>query len=136
MARTFARFCFKYVMSGMTRSTPSNSDSGNIIPASMTIMSSPNRRAIMFIPNSPKPPRGITVRECDELLFNETLFNEASSPKRVAESYHRAVASNGRPRSINDRWTQMKTYLLRPLRRFLWYRHFSDGPELALSEGH
>jgi hypothetical protein len=31
----------------------------------------------MFIPNSPRPPRGTTVREL------ELLFNEASSPIRV-----------------------------------------------------
>src|SRR5579863_5619128 len=47
----------------MTMSTPSNSCSGNIRPASITIMSSPQRRAIMFIPNSPKPPRGIASNE-------------------------------------------------------------------------
>src|ERR1700747_3303363 len=39
-------------------STPSNSDSGNISPASITIMSSPQRRAMQFMPNSPSPPRG------------------------------------------------------------------------------
>src|SRR3954447_7101619 len=41
-------------------STPSSSASGNIMPASMTMMSSPYRRAIEFIPNSPRPPNGIT----------------------------------------------------------------------------
>src|SRR5258708_9694578 len=40
-------------------STPSNSASGNIRPASITIMSSPQRTAMQFIPNSPRPPRGI-----------------------------------------------------------------------------
>ena len=30
------------------------------MPASMTMMSSPYRSAIEFIPNSPSPPRGIT----------------------------------------------------------------------------
>src|SRR5229473_6507586 len=71
-------------MSGITRSTPSNSDSGNIIPASTTRMSSPNRNAIMFIPNSPSPPRGITVSDC--LL----LLNEGFSPQPNSESYHTA----------------------------------------------
>src|SRR5579883_3288900 len=40
-------------------STPSSSDSGNIIPASITMMSSPYRKAIEFIPNSPSPPIGM-----------------------------------------------------------------------------
>src|SRR5580698_7971283 len=47
-------------MSGTTISTPSNSASGNMSPASMTMMSSPKRTAMQFIPNSPSPPRGMT----------------------------------------------------------------------------
>src|ERR1700674_1545072 len=70
----------------MTRSTPSNSDSGNIMPASMTMMSSPRRKTIMFMPNSPRPPRGMAVRDCEDLL------NEASTPRRERESYHRTPA--------------------------------------------
>src|ERR1700687_2854165 len=66
----------------MTRSTPSNSDSGNIMPASMTMMSSPNCNANMFMPNSPRPPRGMAVRD------SELLLNEASTPGRKRESYH------------------------------------------------
>src|SRR5258707_519242 len=72
----------------MTRSTPSNSDSGNIMPASMTIMSSPSRSAIMFMPNSPRPPRGMAVRDC------EVLLNDASAPGRKRESYHRILGSH------------------------------------------
>src|SRR6185437_6907080 len=45
-------------MSGTTISTPSSSASGNIRPPSMTMMSSPQRTAMQFIPNSPRPPRG------------------------------------------------------------------------------
>src|SRR5919108_2347708 len=47
-------------MSGTTMSTPSSSDSGNMRPASMTMMSSPQRTAMQFMPNSPSPPRGTT----------------------------------------------------------------------------
>src|SRR5206468_159529 len=47
-------------MSGTTMSTPSSSDSGNMRPASMTMMSSPQRTAMQFMPNSPRPPSGIT----------------------------------------------------------------------------
>src|SRR5882762_10224055 len=74
-------------MSGMTRSTPSSSDSGNIMPASMTRMSSPTRRAIMFIPNSPRPPSGMAVRDCAGLL------NEDLSPQCNRESYHSGADS-------------------------------------------
>src|SRR6266851_2020398 len=69
-------------MSGMTRSTPRSSDSGNIMPASMTIMSSPSRRPIMFMPNSPRPPSGMAVRDCAGLLKKEV------SPQCNRESYH------------------------------------------------
>src|SRR3972149_5698781 len=47
-------------MSGMTRSTPSISSSGNIRPQSTTTMSSPHSMAIIFLPISPRPPRGMT----------------------------------------------------------------------------
>src|SRR6267143_60083 len=45
-------------MSGMTRSMPSISSSGNIRPASTTTMSLPCSIAIMFLPISPTPPNG------------------------------------------------------------------------------
>src|SRR5687767_12017323 len=57
--RTFALFSRRYVMSGMTRSMPSISSSGNIRPASTTTMSSPCSMASMFLPISPTPPRGM-----------------------------------------------------------------------------
>src|SRR3990170_3251379 len=44
----------------MTRSTPSISSSGNMRPASTMMRSSPSSKAIMFLPISPRPPRGIT----------------------------------------------------------------------------
>src|SRR3989304_10136846 len=47
-------------MSGMTRSTPSISSSGNMRPASTMVRSSPSSKTIMFLPISPRPPRGIT----------------------------------------------------------------------------
>src|SRR5262249_4439355 len=45
---------------GMIRSTPSWSGSGNITPASMRIVVSSHDTAIMFMPNSPTPPSGMT----------------------------------------------------------------------------
>src|SRR3989337_2882296 len=44
----------------MTRSTPSLSSSGNMRPASTMMRSSPSSKTIMFLPISPRPPRGIT----------------------------------------------------------------------------
>src|SRR5215472_14348833 len=77
-------------MSGITRSTPRSSDSGNIMPASMTMMSSPSRNTIMFIPNSPSPPRGKAVSDWADLLavLAGVLLNEESAPARKRESYH------------------------------------------------
>src|SRR5438094_8672617 len=49
-------------MSGITRSMPSISSSGNMRPASMTTMSSPCSSASMFLPISPTPPSGMTRR--------------------------------------------------------------------------
>ena len=42
----------------MIRSTPSWSGSGNMTPASMRIVVSSHDTAIMFMPNSPRPPSG------------------------------------------------------------------------------
>src|SRR5439155_25491961 len=44
----------------MIRSTPSSSGSGNITPASTTIVVSPHVSASMFMPNSPSPPSATT----------------------------------------------------------------------------
>src|SRR5712692_2164497 len=46
-------------MSGITRSMPSISSSGNMRPASTTTMSSPCSTASMFFPISPTPPSGM-----------------------------------------------------------------------------
>ena len=53
-----------HAMSGITRSTPSISCSGNISPVSMTTMSSPQLSAIMLRPISPRPPSGIKRELC------------------------------------------------------------------------
>src|SRR3972149_11982120 len=47
-------------MSGITSSTTSISSSGNMRPASTMMRSSPSSKTIMFLPISPRPPRGIT----------------------------------------------------------------------------
>src|SRR5581483_716363 len=63
-------------MSGTTMSTPSSSSSGNMRPASMTMMSSPKRRARQFMPNSPSPPRGMicSLSEAMNLQFRAVLL--------------------------------------------------------------
>src|SRR3990172_6613781 len=47
-------------MSGITRSTPSISASGNMRPTSTTMRSSAYSKTIMLLPISPSPPRGMT----------------------------------------------------------------------------
>src|SRR5512146_1918461 len=54
-------------------STPSNSDSGNMRPASITMMSSPQRTAMQFMPNSPRPPRGMRRSFPDGIVANQML---------------------------------------------------------------
>jgi len=49
----------------------------------------------MFIPNSPRPPRGIAARDCEVVLV---LLKEKSAPDVPNESYHsgmRSVAGAG-----------------------------------------
>src|SRR3979490_2507445 len=81
-------------MSGMTRSTPRSLDSGNIMPPSMTMMSSPTRRAIIFMPNSPRPPSGMAVRDCAGLLKKDL------SPQCNRESYHSREGSMFTARTV------------------------------------
>ena len=52
-------FLCRYVISGITRSTPSISSSGNDKPQSTTIISSSYSNTVMFFPTSCNPPNGI-----------------------------------------------------------------------------
>src|SRR5438874_10805771 len=60
------------------------------MPASMTMRSSPSRNTIMFMPNSPSPPRGMAVRVCVVLCaaLLGVLLNETSTPQPKRASYH------------------------------------------------
>src|SRR5258705_9432034 len=58
-ALTLAFRSRRYVTSGMTRSMPNISSSGNMRPQSMTTMSSPYSMTYMFLPISPTPPSGM-----------------------------------------------------------------------------
>ena len=55
----FSSFLCKYVISGITKSTPSISSSGNDKPQSTTIISSSYSNTVMFFPTSWSPPSGI-----------------------------------------------------------------------------
>src|SRR5689334_24979725 len=59
----------------------------------MTIMSSPSCSTIMFMPNSPSPPRGIAVSECAVLLG--VLLKETLTPQRKRASYRTAEIREG-----------------------------------------
>ena len=59
--RIFSRFPIRYVMSGITRSTPSISSLGKTLPQSTTMMSSSYSNTYMFLPISSTPPRD-TIR--------------------------------------------------------------------------
>ena len=48
-----------YVKSGITQSTPGMFSSGKLMPQSTIIMSPPYSIAVMFLPISPMPPKGI-----------------------------------------------------------------------------
>src|SRR5262249_24301131 len=84
--------------------------SGNIMPASMTMMSSPKRSAIMFMPNSPRPPRGIAKRDCEDLL------KEISAPVVNKESYHSGAEERHLGHAKNESWKH-PSYSLEPVKR-------------------
>src|SRR5215218_1356967 len=82
-ALTLSLFSLRYVMSGITRSIPNISSSGNISPQSMTTMSSPYSNTYMFLPISPTPPRGMIRREWLGVAIRGECF-----PSRWSEDGH------------------------------------------------
>ena len=58
---TLLIFSLRYDTSGITRSIPSMSSSGNASPQSTTIILSSDSKAVMFIPICSRPPNGITL---------------------------------------------------------------------------
>src|SRR3954465_4518646 len=78
-------------MSGTMISTPSSSSSGNMMPASTTMIEPSQRKAIMCIPNSPSPPRGITssvlsvfISVHDSIIQTVKVFHREILGTRVA----------------------------------------------------
>src|SRR5215213_4747490 len=71
--------CLRYVKSGRTKSIPGISSSGNAIPASTRRMPLPPRTAVIFLPISPKPPRGTTCKVLS-LSSSDYLLLQADQP--------------------------------------------------------
>ncbi len=67
---TFLMFSFKYVTSGITKSIPNISSSGNDKPQSTTMMESSNSNAVIFIPICSNPPKGIIFTPLSDNSFN------------------------------------------------------------------
>src|ERR671937_2464535 len=84
-------------MSGMTRSMPSISSSGNMSPASMMTMSSPHSRASMFLPISPTPPSGMIRRGA--LAKERDLLGR---PRLGLLGHRRGGEEEGEGREIGD----------------------------------
>src|SRR5688572_240866 len=79
-------------------------------PASMTIVVSPHETAIMFIPNSPRPPRGTTSSVADDTSGTADWFMRCPAiGKLVIVTRNR----NGRPgrQKLREsgRWEGLKT---------------------------
>src|SRR5208337_5457333 len=80
-------------------STPSNSASGNMSPASMTMMSSPQRMAMQFMPNSPSPREAqlealLASVSFDASTGEHTGFQRAEAPKQWNRLYWREHGTN------------------------------------------
>src|SRR4029077_11294587 len=77
-------------------STPRSSASGNIRPASMTMMSSPQRTAMQFMPNSPSPPRGTSCNFPDGIRGTDasTGYDELSARTRSSPLFCHPVAQD------------------------------------------
>src|SRR3954463_9400746 len=74
----------------MIRSTPSSSGSGNITPASTTIVVSAQLSASMFMPNSPSPPRGTTssIKNRNASTVLDLFLAERSRVGSAADAAH------------------------------------------------
>src|SRR3954462_5384759 len=78
-------------------STPSSSLSGNMRPASMTMMSSPQRTAMQFMPNSPSPPRG-TTWSLPAGIRRDVRTEDANTPPERLQELPQRVGDHGRRR--------------------------------------
>src|SRR5215217_7713376 len=105
MALTSSLWSMRYPMSGMMTSTPRSSSSGNMIPASTTMIVPLQRNAIMCIPNSPRPPSGMTSiltgliihtkKFVDRQRFGADIDGNSGTAKNVGEVVLRTVRKNG-----------------------------------------
>src|SRR6202011_4166497 len=99
MPRTCAARSTSQLMSGITRSTPSISCSGNIRPESTTMMSSAHEIAIMLRPISPRPPSATSVSlpPIALLLLKERQLIEV---RRFRQDGHGGAANLYAPRLL------------------------------------
>src|SRR5438034_8342522 len=83
----------------MIRSTPSSSGSGNMTPASTTIVVSSHVSASMFMPNSPTPPSATTssIKEQESQTRPDEL--QAEQVRRGEPHGRRLVRLLGAPES-------------------------------------
>src|SRR5665647_3239072 len=91
-ARTSSRRPSSHLISGITRSMPSISSRGNSTPQSSTTILPRYSTAVMFLPISPRPPRGMILRE--SLMWEQSYplagaqaFVEPLRPGHVAGSH-------------------------------------------------
>ena len=75
----FSWFFTKYVISGITKSTPNISSSGNDKPQSTTIISSSYSNTVIFFPISCNPPNGI-IFKLDFLNTSFAMLVSTTSP--------------------------------------------------------
>ena len=97
---------------GMIRSTPSWSGSGNMTPASMRMVVSSHDSAIMFMPNSPRPPRGDDLERRWRHDWNSGLIHsEPSVESLIVPTTRPALA--GRHRGVRRSFATRR--VIRPL---------------------
>src|SRR5450756_2762059 len=81
-ARTSSRRPSSHLISGITRSMPSISSRGNSTPQSSTTILPRYSTAVMFLPISPRPPRGMILRESFMRRQSYSLATRKGEPAR------------------------------------------------------
>src|SRR6266576_4973411 len=99
-------------MSGMTRSIPNISSSGNMSPQSMTTMSSPYSNTYMFLPISPTPPSGMILSGVLEVGMVVSFRSEEGGVRRDVSrrlgEEDRAWRHGGDGAGRGGRWTVVR----------------------------
>src|SRR5579875_2205430 len=109
-------------------STPSNSASGNIRPASTTMMSSPQRMAMQFMPNSPSPPSGTTWSFPAGMCKSDASTRESAPSVTSAPWAHRQGQSRRSFGGALDSLLQEAPHHIRPHDFLAFSAFFGDPP--------